>query len=143
MGRHTTRWQPARRRALFALTPLIDIMFLLLIFFMLSSQIAPYSLMSIGRVATGIEEGNQMGDAARTRDLAIRVSHGFVSVGGEAILFEELQPALGRLVSQGATGFLLIATRSARVQDIVTTLEALQAVSAGRVTVVDATGSTP
>jgi hypothetical protein len=84
-----------------------------------------------------------MGDAARTRDLAIRVSHGFVSVGGEAILFEELQPALGRLVSQGATGFLLIATRSAKVQDIVTTLEALQAVSAGRVTLVDATGSTP
>ncbi|BCH33452.1 hypothetical protein MesoLjLc_53820 [Mesorhizobium sp. L-8-10] len=143
MGRHRIRWQPARRRALFALTPLIDIMFLLLIFFMLSSQIAPYSLMPIGNVATGIEDGNQTGDAARTRDLAIRVSHGFVSVGGEAIPFEELQPALSQLISRGSTGFLLIATRSASVQDIVTTLEALQAVSAGRVTLVDATGSTP
>ena len=36
-----------KRRFQFMLTPLVDVMFLLLIFFMLSSQTAPYSLLQI------------------------------------------------------------------------------------------------
>ena len=42
-----------RRKIAFMLTPLVDVMFLLLIFFMLSSQTAPYSLLTISVPDTG------------------------------------------------------------------------------------------
>jgi hypothetical protein len=42
---------PRRRRAFFMLTPLVDIMFLLLIFFMLTSETSLYTLMRMSAQA--------------------------------------------------------------------------------------------
>src|SRR5687768_2924747 len=103
-------------------------MFLLLIFFMLSSQISPYSMMPVSKVAGVTEEGST--GAAAAPELAIRVSRGFVTIGGQRIAADEMSSEAGRLVSQGVGGFLVISTASATVQDIVTTIEALQAASA-------------
>jgi biopolymer transport protein ExbD len=143
LDRPVIPWQPRRRRAFFVLIPLIDVMFLLLIFFMLSSQIAPYSLMPIRSIAQGVEGANDGEGAAAKRDIAIRVLRGSVNIAGNSIPMAELVPALDRLVSQGVTGFQLIAARSATVQDVVTALEALQAASVGNVTLVNVAGSAP
>lgn len=122
---------------MFPLTPLIDVMFLLLIFFMLSSQISPYSLMQVDRIA----RSDGAGGAGRARpDLVVRLSRGFVSIGGEAIAADHAAAAFSRLVSQGVSGFLVVLSGSATVQDIVTTLEALQAASAPKVTLVNRGG---
>lgn len=130
------------RRPPFVLTPLIDVMFLLLIFFMLSSQISPYSLLPLGPVAAGSDAAAAPAAAAppAVSDLSVRVSAGFASIGGESVELSALTPAIERFVGQGVTGFLVVATRSASVQDVVTVLESLQAASAERVTLVNAGG---
>lgn len=126
------------------LTPLIDVMFLLLIFFMLSSQISPYSLLPIGRVAgEAAADAGAHAPATSAPDLSVRVSAGLVAVGGESVAMSELGPVIERLVAQGFGGFLVIATRSASVQDIVSALEALQAAGAERVTLVNVAGGAP
>ena len=130
--------QAKPRRASFVLTPLIDVIFLLLIFFMLSSQISPYSLLPIGGVARDAGSGATASGVAS--DLSLRVAAGSVRIGAETIALGDLGPVLERLVRQGAGGFLVIATRSARVQDVVSVLEALQDASAERVTLVNAGG---
>lgn len=135
--------QARPRRAPFALLPLIDVMFLLLIFFMLSSQIAPYSLMPVGQVSAAVDDRGPARAPAAAGDLAIRVSAGAVGIGGQSIAIAEVGPVLKGLVSQGVTGFLVVSTRSATVQDIVSTLEALQAAEARDVRLVSAAGGGP
>lgn len=126
------------------LTPLIDVMFLLLIFFMLSSQVSPYSLLPIGSVAgEAVADAATPAPAAAVSDLSVRVSAGQVAVGGETVALAGLGPVVERLVARGFGGFLVIATRSASVQDIVTALEALQAAGAERVTLVNVAGGAP
>lgn len=131
------------RRAAFVLTPLIDVMFLLLIFFMLSSQIAPYSLLSIGRIATEARPATPSEGPPAASDQALLVSAGAVAIGRQTYAQPELAGALRQLKEKGAAGFVVVATRSARVQDVVATLEALQAIGAGRVTLLNSAGSMP
>lgn len=129
------------RRLAFMLTPLIDVMFLLLIFFMLSSQLSPYSLLPIGRVAG--ERGASPAAPAETTaiaDLSVRVAAGAVVVGGETIAIEAFPSAIETFRAQGFDGFLVIATRAASVQDIVSALEALQAAGVARVTLMNTAG---
>jgi biopolymer transport protein ExbD len=127
-------------RPTFVLTPLIDVMFLLLLFFMLSSQIAPYSLLPVGNVAGLADEKSSTG-AAASFVVAIRVSQGFVTIGGRRIAADEVTSQAGRLVSQGIRSFLVISTGQATVQDIVATLEALKVAEADNVALVNASGS--
>jgi biopolymer transport protein ExbD len=115
-----------QRRAAFVLTPLIDVMFLLLIFFMMSSQISPYSLISISGISTADEPASAPSPDSRT-DLVLRVSAGFVGVDGERVPVSALRTALGQRVPGERTGALVLPDRSATVQDVVDVLEALQA----------------
>ena len=137
-GRYTLPRQGRPRRSPFVLTPLIDVMFLLLIFFMLSSRLSSYSLLPIGQVSAG--EGVVAQGPAVVSDLSVRVSSGSATIGGQTVALSEIRPVLERFVAQGVTGFLVTATRSASVQDVVTVLESLSAVSAARVTLVNAGG---
>jgi biopolymer transport protein ExbD len=115
-----------QRRAAFVLTPLIDVMFLLLIFFMMSSQISPYSLISIGGISTADEPASAPSPDSRT-DLVLRVSAGFVGIDGERVPVSALRTALGQWGPGERTGALVLPDRSATVQDVVDVLEALQA----------------
>lgn len=129
----------APRRPRFALMPLIDIMFLLLIFFMLSSQISPYSLLPVGAVES--QTRAPAGERAAGAALALVVSNGFVRIRGERVAAVQLRTLLEGFVAEGASDFVVIATEAASVQDIVSTLEALRAAAAGNVTLVTALGS--
>ena len=127
-----------RRRVLFVLTPLIDVIFLLLIFFMLSSQIAPYSLMPIGRISAGGEGPSDAPWAAPgAPPLTVRLAHGHVSIGGDSIAIEELAAAAERFRADGITAYILIPAATADVQDVVAALEALRN-AGGEVTLLNA-----
>lgn len=136
-------WRRPRRRVFFALTPLIDVMFLLLIFFMLSSQVSPYALMPVGGVAAASGDSPPAAAGAVSGPLAIRLSHGQVRVGGQDIPLADLPVAARRFVDQGISAFIVVPSASADVQDVVTTLEVLKAVSANDVTLVSANRQRP
>ena len=140
MGQALKHRQAGKIRPTFVLTPLIDVMFLLLLFFMLSSQVAPYSLLPVGNVAGLADEKSSTG-AAAAFVVAIRVSQGFVTIGGRRIAADEVTSQARRLVSQGVRSFLVISTGRATVQDIVATLEALKVAEADNVALVNASGS--
>ncbi|WEX10860.1 biopolymer transporter ExbD [Chelativorans sp. AA-79] len=140
MDRTTILPTPRRRRIAFVLTPLIDVIFLLLIFFMLSSQIAPYSLLPLGGVAAGTDEAEAAPAEAvngAAQPLVVRIAHGEVTIGAERMAIAQLQDAVGHFRRQGVETYLLIPSGDAELQDVVSTLEAMKAASAGSVTLLN------
>lgn len=127
------------RRISFMLTPLIDVIFLLLIFFMLSSQIAPYSFLPLGGVVAGKRSGAGLEEAEGPAALpvVVRVAHGQVRIGNETMAITNLEAAARRHVRQGSDTYLLIPSASATVQDIVWVLDGLKAAAAKSVTLLN------
>lgn len=134
-------WKQRQRRVFFALTPLIDVMFLLLVFFMLSSQIAPYALMPVGGVAAA--GGEAAPGTAASGPMTIRLSHGQARIGGQDVVLDNLQALARAFVDQGISAFIVIPSASAQAQDVVTALEALKAASPRDVTLVAANRARP
>lgn len=123
----------------FALTPLADAMFQLLIFFMLSSSLTPYSLLTLKSAPPPAEEAPAPGETAeRTppsapaavapRDTALwTVEAGTLIVGGQTFGFDALPDLAAALGSPSAPADVILFLRpGARVQDVTTILEALQ-----------------
>lgn len=117
----------------FALTPMADAMFQLLVFFMLSSNLVPYSLMEIrsGALAGGGGTGAPEADAARAMpagETAIwSVSGDGIVASGQRFGFDRL-PDLAAALGQAGTARVLLVTRpGAQVQNLVTAIEALSA----------------
>ncbi|MGH1330353.1 MAG: ExbD/TolR family protein [Paracoccaceae bacterium] len=120
-----------KRRYSFALTPLADAMFQLLIFFMLSSSLTPYSLLTIRSGATG-EPGASSGGASGEEPAAIaadaaiwQIANGQITAGGQSFEFEMLPDLAKALKANNTAQILLIAKPGAQVQDLATVLEAL------------------
>ena len=131
-----------RRGARFTLTPLIDIIFLLLIFFMLSSQIAPYSLLEIS-AASGAEGGEEADVATAPApgaraDLLFVVMRNRVRAGAETISTADFGSVLDDHPSPRETAVTLLVSRGATMQDLSTALEALSARRFESVTVLGA-----
>lgn len=123
----------------FALTPLADAMFQLLIFFMLSSSLTPYSLLTLKSAPPPAEEASASGETAEQtppaapaeaapRDTALwTVEAETLIVGGQSFGFEALPDLAAALGSPSAPADVILILRpSARVQDVTTILEALQ-----------------
>lgn len=129
------------RRAGFVLTPLIDIIFLLLKFFMLTSMIAPYGLLQVSSAG-----GEPAADSpppettAAAKQVTMRISRGLISAGDRAITISELPEAITALKEAGVTGAILLTSRSATVQDVVSVLEAFKVASFGNVTLLTRAG---
>lgn len=109
---------------------------------MLSSQLSPFSLLPLGRVAGEVSDGAPARAAMSggIADLSVRVGANRVTIGGEPVEMAALPARVRDLIGQGVAGFVVVATRAASVQDIVSTLEALQLAGAERVTLVNAGG---
>ncbi len=128
----------------FALTPLADAMFQLLIFFMLSSSLTPYSLVTL----RGTPDNAQTGEATETAPPQVEdetattpasaasddgpkittwtLGDGIVIVNGqifEADALADLAAAIGTRDEPGR--IVIIVGDQARVQDIATAVEAL------------------
>jgi biopolymer transport protein ExbD len=113
----------------FMLMPLVDVIFLLLTFFMLSSNLAPYSALTLGdyrreREAAAAPPADV--PANRQPDLILTLSAGEVRVNGTAVGLAGFAAEAERLKESGAQSAVVFLRPSATAQDIVTVLEALK-----------------
>lgn len=129
------------------LTPLADAMFQLLIFFMLSSSLAPYSLITLKTAPKAVSEedvaeagsgpGNDPSQPAPPPDAANTtlwtVNNGSVRSAGLDYNMDQLGD-LAAALGEGRPGrVVLIVTSEARVQDVAHALEALEGANVGAV----------
>ena len=118
--------EPIRPRRGVSLTPLVDIVFLLVMFFMLSSTFSKFSPLDIGRQSTaaGAAESPSAAQSAGIRGVIISVSaNAVVRVNGQEIALEDLVPMLDSLHAKGARTAIVVADSGATVQDLVSALE--------------------
>lgn len=113
--------RPRRRRL--PLTPLIDVIFLLLLFFMLSSTFLRFAQVEVA--ASAASSGAAAGE---TRMALLKLRHdGSLSLNGEAVATAGLRAALASLAESGTGRVLFTAEQGGSVQDLVATLEVLEA----------------
>ncbi len=118
--------EPIRTRRGFSLTPLVDVVFLLVMFFMLSSTFSKFSPLDIGRQssAAGAAESPAAAEGAGIRGVIISVSaNAAVRVNGEEIALKDLVAMLDSLHAKGARTAIVVADSGATVQDLVSALE--------------------
>lgn len=121
--------RPPRRRIVFMLTPLVDVMFLLLIFFMLSSQTAPYSLLEImaeGRPGAEPAPPTQTATVAPTAELLVSIARGYARFNGARVEMADLRSAIETFKAAGFTRAVVTTGQAATVQDVVSVLEVLE-----------------
>ena len=108
---------PQKRRWI-SLTPLIDVVFILLMFFMLTTQFSRYSVMSIG-----VGSASDSNAAAATDIVRVTVfaNNEWRLNGSSLALLDEA--SLSQFV--GVSSVVVTADDSAQLQDIVTFLDAL------------------
>ncbi len=151
---YTSREHPVMQprsasRYRFALTPLADAMFQLLIFFMLTSSLTPYSLLTI---RSGPEAGTVASDpsAEPADEPALpgenaqfwTISQGEVTANGTRFPLDQL-PALAAALGQNDQAeVILIMESSAQVQDLTSVLEALTSAGVTSVQIAE-TGGQP
>lgn len=111
-----------KRWSKFILTPLVDVMFLLLIFFMLSSQTAPYFLLPVSADA-GAPERAAKRDAPVRAELVVSVGGGYARLNGERIAFAALPENIARAIRSGFSEALVTVGATATTQDLVTVLD--------------------
>lgn len=127
---------PQRRKLTFMLTPLVDVMFLVLIFFMLSSQTSPYSLLQIfadsqGETTEPAAPAPAPVPVAATAELVVSVGNGFVRLNGNRVELGLLAGAIERYKAAGFARAVVLTTRAATVQDVVTVLETFEMTAFG------------
>lgn len=126
-----------QRRYGFALTPLADAMFQLLIFFMLSANLTPYSLLSLkAGTISGASPGDQPADhepqinapTLSPGETAIwSISRESIVASGQRFGFDALPQLAGAMRAAGTARVLLVTRADAQVQGVVSVLEVLAA----------------
>ena len=109
-----------RRRFVFMLTPLVDVMFLLLIFFMLSSQTSPYALLKVSAEAGG---GAAPPEAVPNLEFVVSVGDGFARLNGRRVALVQLAAAVDEAMARGFEMALVTTGPTATVQDLVSVLD--------------------
>ncbi len=131
--------RPKQRRI--SLTPLVDVIFLLLIFFMLTSQIAPFSLISLSGIkaedeATAtVELPPNQSQPLFSAAALISVSNKGIAINGQRIANDELIEALAVLLNDGIEAVIISPRSSATVQDLISLLEIVKKSSFRSVTI--------
>jgi biopolymer transport protein ExbD len=121
--------RPRRKGMHFMLIPLIDVIFLLITFFMLSSNLAAYSALSLGdyrRESDASAVTSEAAAAAAQPDLLLTVSSGEVRANGTLMPLAAFADEAARLKEAGARRAVVFVRPSATTQDIVTVLEVLK-----------------
>ena len=111
---------PVARRRPLSLTPLIDVIFLLLLFFMLSSTFVRFAQVEItGGTASSTATG-------QTPDILIRIDGDAWQVNGASVDAGAAVAELKRLQEQGAARAVLLVRGDVSSQDLVTALERIR-----------------
>ena len=133
----------ARRRTAFSMTALADVLFQLLIFFMLSANLAAYSLLPL---RSGALQGESGGDApgagtavtaASTTAIWTLNPDGIVA-SGQRFGMERVRELADALAQRRTEHVLIILRPDVRVQDVATVLEVLAAHGIGSVQIAEA-----
>jgi biopolymer transport protein ExbD len=130
-----------RRRASFVLTSLIDVIFLLVIFFMVSSQITPFSIIALDPIVQNAAAPSPATPPPATAAVSLRVMAGSVRIAGQTVAMDGLEAALSALKQSGVTALIVVPTDSATVQDLVSVLESIKAAGIESATVLDRKGA--
>ena len=126
--------RPRARRRGFALTPLADVMFQLLLFFMLTSALAPYALLPLGTPA-GASSATQGQGATPLPEApgpmaelqAIwHLGRDEIRSGQVRIALDLLPQALEGLQADGIRDLVVLVTHTAQTADMARLLEAVQ-----------------
>ena len=138
--------RPAPKRARFAMTPLADAMFQLLIFFMLSSSLAPYSLLTIRSGSEPQQSGDPGSENTVDPDTPTTVVGANtalwtleperVTIGGQAFEYQALPDLAVALAENDDAEVIVILRSEARVQDLATVMEALTAAGISAVQII-------
>lgn len=118
---------PAPVRKPLPLTPLVDVVFLLLMFFMLSSTFTKFGDLDVSRrqakqQATGAEK------PAEVPGVVINVAKGpLVKINGAEAAVGEIAARLDEFYGKGVRAGSIILSSSAEVQDLVSVLEQARA----------------
>jgi biopolymer transport protein ExbD len=123
--------RPPRRRIVFMLTPLVDVMFLLLIFFMLSSQTAPYNLLEIMAQGTPGQEPPiaVTPSVPASAELLVSIARGYARFNGTRVEMADLRSAIEDYKAAGFSRAVVTTGLAATVQDVVSVLEAMERAS--------------
>lgn len=121
------------------LTPLVDIVFLLLTFFMLSSQLTPFSVLTLeGRTAEAPSDALPAAPSGLTRpDALLSVGAGQMRLNGRTLSADALLAALREEAAAGTTRLTILASADATVQDFVAALEAAKIAAFASIAVAD------
>jgi len=112
----------------FMLMPLVDVIFLLLTFFMLSSNLAPYSALMLGDYRREQPASQTAGPApaGQQPDVILTLSAGEVRANGTMLSLADFPAEAIRLRDGGAESVVVFVRPSATTQDIVSVLETLK-----------------
>jgi len=114
--------EPRRISRPIPLTPLIDVVFLLLMFFMLSTTFARFGQFGMGRTAEGAAA--QSSQQAAEPGVIVEVSKGpAVRINGSRVELNDMVAKLNGFRGLGVTRGVVRPTDGATVQDLVTVLE--------------------
>ncbi|KRA53065.1 ExbD/TolR family protein [Devosia sp. Root635] len=133
---------PRRRRSYFMLTPLVDVMFLLLIFFMLSSETALYTLLRL-TAQTVVADESAAPAAAPGPELLVSIGRSSTRVNGVATPISDLAETLARYKASGIATAALVAGNGAEAQDIVAVIELFEAAEFGQVRLIANAAAAP
>jgi biopolymer transport protein ExbD len=111
-----SEWQS--RKSTIGLTPLIDVVFLLLIFFMLASTFLKFSALPV----SGARGGGAPSSLSEIAIIQVRSSEE-IRVNGISIGLQGLMPQIEDLIAKGVTRAVVQPTEGASVQDLVAVLE--------------------
>lgn len=121
----------SRRRAL-SLTPLIDVVFLLLVFFMLASTFIRFSTVKLETVGAG------QAQVDRTKLALIHVGRdASLHINGRPVPLAQLPSDLALLIEQGKTDAVVVVRQDAKVADLVAGLTRVRTAGFSSVRVVD------
>lgn len=117
---------PVRRRSLVSITPLVDVVFILLFFFMLASSFDRWQAIDLKLVAANAPLDT------RVESLTLPVRYGAeVDWQGEWIAVKALIPRLAQL--DPALVLILKPTQGTAIQDLVSVMEAIRSEGRNRV----------
>lgn len=154
MSSVTTRARlPTRpRRYRFMMTPLADAMFQLLLFFMLSSSLTPYSLITIRSAVAPVDpdalppgaggDGTDPAAAMLPANAVIwSVDAGELTAGGQAFSMGAVAQLAEALAGDPLSPTVILVVRdTARVEDVTVALEALRAAGIDAVQITSGAG---
>ena len=121
----------ARKRAKLPMTSLIDVIFLLLLFFMLTSTFSRF-----GEIPVTLGGAGTVAGAQEKAPVLVRVTENGPTLNGDQTAPSELPDAILRL-SEQAPQVLLTTTSEAKAQALAETLHALRAIPGAQIVVLE------